>query len=148
MSVMHVSALYSSTSTNNTHTHTDTVVNSVTCLCRYECHKTSHKRTVSLQSAHRLFHTGAVETQWIRFGSMWIECALNQSTYLEVDCNQIRTEFIVYLSNNNKIMHDYAPQTATFSKLSLLGHQTCCIHRPRYKLQWPIMLECYWLDAS
>ena len=39
------------------------------------------------------------------------------------------------------------PWTATLSKLSRLGHHTCCIRRPRYKLWWPIMLGHYWLDA-
>ena len=39
------------------------------------------------------------------------------------------------------------PWTATLSKLSHLGHHTCCIRRPRYELWWPIMLGHYWLDA-
>ena len=47
-------SLYGSTSTNNMH---DTVVSSVSCLCRYESHKTT------VQLAHRfLIHTGALES--------------------------------------------------------------------------------------
>ena len=47
---------------------------------------------------------------------------------------------IVYSSNNNKITHSYASQTATSSKVSLLGHHTPSIHRLRYELRWPVML--------
>ena len=40
------------------------------------------------------------------------------------------------------------PQTATSSKLGLLGHHTCSIHHLRYELRWPVMLGQYWLDAA
>ena len=40
------------------------------------------------------------------------------------------------------------PWTAALSKLSRLGHHTCCIRRSRYQLQWPVMLGHSWLDAT
>ena len=40
------------------------------------------------------------------------------------------------------------PWTVALSKLSRLGRHTCCIHRPRYWIQWSIMLGCSWLDAA
>ena len=48
---------------------------------------------------------------WIRFG----RCAFDAhrvSPLLEVDWNRIRTEFIVYSSNNDKITHGYAPMNS------------------------------------
>ena len=40
------------------------------------------------------------------------------------------------------------PWSAALSKLSHLGHHTCCIRYPRYQLQWPVMLGCSWIDAA
>ena len=68
------------------------------------------------------------------------QCELNThwtNPPLEVDWNRIGTEFIVFSSNDNKIMHSYEPLppppwAATCQSFRFIGHNTCCIRCPRY----------------
>ena len=53
---------------------------------------------------------------------MQIECALEPTYLWRWIETKIKTEFVVYSSNNNKITHSAPPSTATLSKLSHLGH--------------------------
>ena len=67
-------------------------------------------------------------------------CELNAhwtSPPLEVDWNRIRQLCTVNM-----------PHKQQHRRLSLLGHHTYSICRPRYGLRWPIPLGHYWLDAS
>ena len=78
------------------------------------------------------------------------QCALDAHQVnppLEV---RIGTEFIVYSSNNDKIMHGYTPLNSNIVKaLRLRPPQTLYLPSKirTTKLRWPIMLGWYLLDA-
>ena len=100
-------------------------------------HKTQEANSMHIECAFVVF----------KLESGFGRCALDAhrvNPLLEVDWNQIRTEFIVYSSNNNKITHSYTPMNSNTLRL---GHHTHCVCRPRYELRLPILLGCYWLDA-
>ena len=92
-------------------------------------------------SAHRMC-IRCVHT-WIRFGAMRIEWIhLWRWIGSEFEPNSL---FIHRITIKSCMVIPL--WTATLSKLYVWGHHTCCICRPRYELQCPIMLGRYWLDG-
>ena len=87
---------------------------------------------LAVKSAWQIKHcinTNKIQYFTIRFGTMRIECAFTHRITIK-SCTVM------------------PPRTAVLSKLSRLGHHTCCICCSRYQLQWPVMLGRSWLDAA
>ena len=102
-------------------------------------------------NAHRMhIEFGLSRSHWLLWIRFW-----SDANWMRIDSIHLRRWIGTESQPNSLFIHRITiksrtvtpPWTATLLKLSRLGRHTHCIHHPRYKLWWPIMLGHYWLDA-